>query len=757
MSLGNNGDLYIDRETGDYYAKIDGVWVLQGNITGPQGIQGGQGVQGVPGLPGTPGAVVITSDILFGAGAPSDGLGSDGEVYVDTDVDDVYKKIAGHWELQTNLHGANGANFLTGNGVPDPGLGFDGDTYLDGLTGDVYAKESGGVWIATGGNLRGPQGNPGTSGAAGAPGAAGTRGSLWFTGAGAPGVIGGQANADKYLDSVTGDVYSLIAGTWTYQFTITGTPGTPGTPGADGSRFLSGSGTPSGGTGSNGDTYLKTSTGDIYGPKSGGSWGAPVANIQGAPGTPGAPGDPGDPGTPGAAGARGSLWFTGSTVPLGLSGEADGDFYLRSTNSEIYKLIAGVWTDQGYSIKGLQGDPGTTGVAGASFLSGAGAPSGGIGSNGDTYLNATNGDVYGPKSGGSWGAITGNLKGPQGNPGADGAGSGGSTQLRMTMTYSSTTTDSDPGTGIFRFDSATIASITKMYFDLSDTTPTDNTTALDALLMSDRTRSLVCRIYDASTPPKFITLRITGRTTATGYRKFDVVVIGGPATFNLANAANYTVQFDFEDVDRPAMPPPGLNLLGYKLGLPGWKFTPTSYDGFSLTADTCYIRLFRITKPTYVNKLHWMVKQSATTKTVRWLIYRVKHIGQDANSIVFGANVYNSGTQTADWITTATARNRSVGVLLEPGTYAVCLASGGAHTGNLPIAYSLMASIDDSMVAPSSNNVNWRVAADMYISADKCTTLEDPLTGTVTVDYVAPAVASLTGFIVPFLLEYWEL
>src|SRR4051812_46131801 len=103
MSLGNNGDLYIDRETGDYYAKVDGVWILQGNLIGPQGIQGFQGVQGIQGLTGTPGAVVITSDILFGAGAPDDGLGDDGEVYVDTDVDDVYKKIAGHWELQTNL------------------------------------------------------------------------------------------------------------------------------------------------------------------------------------------------------------------------------------------------------------------------------------------------------------------------------------------------------------------------------------------------------------------------------------------------------------------------------------------------------------------------------------------------------------------------------------------------------------------------------------------------------------------------------
>lgn len=32
MSLGKNGDLYINRDTGDYYAKVDGVWIRQGNI-----------------------------------------------------------------------------------------------------------------------------------------------------------------------------------------------------------------------------------------------------------------------------------------------------------------------------------------------------------------------------------------------------------------------------------------------------------------------------------------------------------------------------------------------------------------------------------------------------------------------------------------------------------------------------------------------------------------------------------------------------
>lgn len=56
---------------------------------------------------------------------------------------------------------------------------------------------------------QGPQGNPGTTGSTGAPGAAGARGSQWFTGAGAPSVVGGAVIGDMYLNTTNGDVYQL--------------------------------------------------------------------------------------------------------------------------------------------------------------------------------------------------------------------------------------------------------------------------------------------------------------------------------------------------------------------------------------------------------------------------------------------------------------------------------------------------------------------------------------------------------------------
>lgn len=53
---------------------------------------------------------------------------------------------------------------------------------------------------------------------------------------------------------------------------------------AGGSNILSGSGAPSGGTGNNGDYYLRTSNGDFYGPKASGAWGSPIVNLTGPAG-----------------------------------------------------------------------------------------------------------------------------------------------------------------------------------------------------------------------------------------------------------------------------------------------------------------------------------------------------------------------------------------------------------------------------------------------------------------------------------------
>lgn len=68
------------------------------------------------------------------------------------------------------------------------------------------------------------------------------------------------------------------------------------------------------------------------------------------------------------------------------------------------------------SAPGAQGEPG---VDGLTILNGSGAPAAGLGVNGDFYIDTTADAIYGPKTGGAWGAAT-SLIGPQGGQGDQG-------------------------------------------------------------------------------------------------------------------------------------------------------------------------------------------------------------------------------------------------------------------------------------------------------------------------------------------------
>jgi hypothetical protein len=68
---------------------------------GETGDTGATGAAGTPGLNGTNGA--NGSSIYVGSGAPSVGLGSNGDQYIDSDNGDIYTKVAGTWNLQGNM------------------------------------------------------------------------------------------------------------------------------------------------------------------------------------------------------------------------------------------------------------------------------------------------------------------------------------------------------------------------------------------------------------------------------------------------------------------------------------------------------------------------------------------------------------------------------------------------------------------------------------------------------------------------------
>lgn len=102
-SSGENGDFYLDNDSGDYYFKIRGRWILRGNLRGP------------PGLPGTPG-----SRILSGNGAPDAAIGLNGDFYLDNINKNYYLKVGDSWIQQGTLNSNTPISFMvpTAFGTP---------------------------------------------------------------------------------------------------------------------------------------------------------------------------------------------------------------------------------------------------------------------------------------------------------------------------------------------------------------------------------------------------------------------------------------------------------------------------------------------------------------------------------------------------------------------------------------------------------------------------------------------------------------
>lgn len=117
--LGSNGDLYLDNTTGDVYNKKGTTWEKVMNIKGaqgPKGEKGDQGDKGDKGDPGEQGPIGKSGSMWYtDEGTPSADLGQEGDLYLNTKNDDVYKKTSDGWEKITSLKGAKGSKGSDGN------------------------------------------------------------------------------------------------------------------------------------------------------------------------------------------------------------------------------------------------------------------------------------------------------------------------------------------------------------------------------------------------------------------------------------------------------------------------------------------------------------------------------------------------------------------------------------------------------------------------------------------------------------------
>ena len=378
--------------------------------------------------------------IMNGTGAPSGATGADGDFYINTSAWTIYgPKTSGAWGSATSLigpagddgpAGADGAAILSGSGAPAGGVGANGDLYFDTAAKAFYGPKSGGSWgsaipvkgdqgdegdpgapgaavemqksathiewrysgapdwseLVALSTLVGPQGSQGIQGnpgAAGADGADGADGRAVLSGDGAP-ASGLGVNGDLYFDTTGKAIYTKAGGSWGSGVSLAGPQGIPGSAGADGNEVELGA----------------TATHIEWRYAGAPDWTQLVAlsTLQGPQGAPGAQGNPGADGDDGAPGADGKTILNGSGAPSNALG-TNGDFYLDIAAREIYgPKASGAWP----AAVVLAGEDGTDGSNGKTVLSGAGAPAGGTGVDGDFYIDTGLWAIHGPKASGAW-------------------------------------------------------------------------------------------------------------------------------------------------------------------------------------------------------------------------------------------------------------------------------------------------------------------------------------------------------------------
>ena len=348
---GKDGDKYVNTETGDVFVKNNDTWDKAGNIKGPKGDKGAEGAQGpkgadgAQGLPGRDGRDGRDGkDVLNGKVDPTT-EGKDGDKYVNTETGDVFVKNNNTWGKEGNIKGPQGDKGETG-ARGDKGetgaAGKDGRTPTIDLNALAEAVRRGAESTSNpqpSGTSRSARrarsvganpdevtasaqpattdstgSQPGTTDATGSQPATtdsqpvnGTRITAYYDN-------NGNGKYDPGVDELIG-TSDILNGTDGRN----GTNGASGHDGRNGAELLSGSKAPVAKDGKDGDTYIDSTTGDVYKNKNG-TWDK-IGNIRGPEGKAGDAGPEGPKGEDGAVGPQGPKGEDGAVGPQGPKGE----------------------------------------------------------------------------------------------------------------------------------------------------------------------------------------------------------------------------------------------------------------------------------------------------------------------------------------------------------------------------------------------------------------------------------------------------
>jgi hypothetical protein len=259
-------------------------------------------------------------------------------------------------------------------------------------------------------------------------------------------------------------------------------------------------------------------------------------------------GDRGDIGYTGSQGIQGVIGYTGSQGVIGYTGSQGIQGVIGYTGSRGYTGSQGIQGVIGYTgsqgIQGVIGYTGSQGIQGVIGYTGSKGDQGVIGYTGSQGIQGVIGYT------GSQGVIgyTGS-QGVIGYTGSQGViGYTGSQGDRggVPFLFSTTVTDADPGNGIFRYNSATIASVTFIYIDNLDALGNTQSTWFDSWddSSNNAVKGLITMTSATAAGTSVNIFRITGAVTvATGYYKIPVTYVSGALPTN-----NAAMSFSFSRV-----------------------------------------------------------------------------------------------------------------------------------------------------------------------------------------------------------------
>ena len=231
-SVGQDGDLFLNTATGDYFRKSAGVWLFVGNLQGPEGLPGSPGQNGVGILTAvnngngtftlffSDGSQFTTSNLTGPAGDPgAPGQPGDpgaGITQITDNGDGTLTLTYGDGSMLTtsNLTGPEGPEGPAGDqgeaGVGITDITDNGDGTLTLTYGDGSTLTTSDLTGPVG--PEGPEGAEGPEGPSGQAGQDGQDGATWLTGSGVPDPLLG-AEGDFYFQS-DGNYYQKQSGNW---------------------------------------------------------------------------------------------------------------------------------------------------------------------------------------------------------------------------------------------------------------------------------------------------------------------------------------------------------------------------------------------------------------------------------------------------------------------------------------------------------------------------------------------------------------